>query len=133
MKILFVCRGNVGRSQMAEAFYNHYTKSRNAFSAGVIKKAPKLYPKLPAQILETMKEKDIDVIRQKVKLLTTKMVLKADKIFVICSKNLLPNYVLNSKKVKYWKIKDPVKMNLTDTRKVRNDIERRIKSLIEQK
>jgi len=61
------------------------------------------------------------------------MVLKADKIFVICSKNLLPNYVLNSKKVKYWKIKDPVKMNLTDTRKVRNDIERRIKSLIEQK
>lgn len=36
-KILFVCYGNVGRSQMAEAYYNHFTKSTKAISAGTDK------------------------------------------------------------------------------------------------
>jgi len=33
--ILFVCKGNSGRSQMAEAFLNHFCKSVKALSAGV--------------------------------------------------------------------------------------------------
>ncbi|MBI4895619.1 MAG: low molecular weight phosphatase family protein [Candidatus Aenigmarchaeota archaeon] len=133
MKILFICRGNVGRSQMAEAFYNHYTKSINAFSAGVTKKALELYPKMDHTICKIMKEKDIDVSRQRVKLLTRKMVAEADEIFAMCQISHLPNYLSKSKKVKYWKIKDPVKMNLADTRKIRNKIDRRIKSLIKKK
>jgi protein-tyrosine-phosphatase len=34
-KILFICYGNVARSQMAEAFYNKFTNSNDAKSAGV--------------------------------------------------------------------------------------------------
>ena len=34
MKILFVCEGNMMRSQMAEAFYNELTGTRDAISAG---------------------------------------------------------------------------------------------------
>lgn len=34
-KILFICQANVGRSQMAEAFYNHHTRSSAAMSAAV--------------------------------------------------------------------------------------------------
>ena len=34
MKVLFVCKGNVGRSQMAEAFYEKYSKNKNVKSAG---------------------------------------------------------------------------------------------------
>lgn len=33
-KILFICSGNVGRSQAAEGFYNHFTHSNDASSAG---------------------------------------------------------------------------------------------------
>jgi len=34
MKVLLICRGNVGRNQMAEAFYNSLTNSKDAKSAG---------------------------------------------------------------------------------------------------
>lgn len=34
MKILFVCRGNVARSQMTEKIYNTLTRSHDAQSAG---------------------------------------------------------------------------------------------------
>ena len=34
MKVLFICEGNMMRSQMAEAFYNSMTKSNDASSAG---------------------------------------------------------------------------------------------------
>jgi len=35
MKILFVCLSNIGRSQMAMSFYNLFTKSSDADSAGI--------------------------------------------------------------------------------------------------
>jgi protein-tyrosine-phosphatase len=34
MKVLFICKGNVGRSQMAEAFYNKLSKNEEVFSTG---------------------------------------------------------------------------------------------------
>lgn len=34
-KVLFVCKANVGRSQFAQGFYNHFTNSNNAESAGM--------------------------------------------------------------------------------------------------
>ncbi len=34
-EILFVCQGNVDRSQMAEAYYNHLTGRDGATSAGI--------------------------------------------------------------------------------------------------
>ena len=34
MKVLFVCYANAGRSQMAKALYNYWTKSTNGYGAG---------------------------------------------------------------------------------------------------
>ena len=33
-EVLFICQGNVGRSQMAEGFYNHHRGENQAISAG---------------------------------------------------------------------------------------------------
>jgi arsenate reductase (thioredoxin) len=34
-EVLFICEGNVGRSQMAEGFYNHYAGQKSATGAGI--------------------------------------------------------------------------------------------------
>jgi len=31
--VLFICQANIGRSQMAEGFFNYYTRSQKAYSA----------------------------------------------------------------------------------------------------
>ena len=96
-KILFVCSGNVGRSQMAEAYYNHFTKSNDAYSAGTNPKTPQLYPKMPDEICQIMAEEGIDVSNQKVKTIEEHFVEEAERIFVMCEKECCPNFLVNSR------------------------------------
>lgn len=66
-RILFVCVENAGRSQLAEAFANLYGKGKLiASSAGVM-----LADKVNPLVVEVMKEKGIDISRNKPKLLTS--------------------------------------------------------------
>ena len=69
-KILFVCVENPGRSQMAEAFANHYGEGKiGALSAGI-----KPAEKISLAVVVAMKEKGIDISANKTKLLTTQIV-----------------------------------------------------------
>jgi protein-tyrosine-phosphatase len=131
-KILFVCSGNVGRSQMAEAFYNHYTKSKNASSAGISRSTPRLYPNLPLEIFQVMKEEGIDVSEQMAKTLTKGMVDNADRIFVMCEREICPDFLLNSRKTAFWQIEDPHKMGMGDIRKVRDEVKSKVISIIQK-
>ncbi len=63
--VLFICEGNVGRSQMAEGLFNHFSLSNKAISAGVIDIGSK-YNYLPREdIVKAMKEKGIDISNQR--------------------------------------------------------------------
>lgn len=132
-KILFICSGNVGRSQMAEGFYNFFTKSKDASSAGTDEKTPSKYPEIPDHIVDVMKEEDIDISKNKVKLVTEDMVKKADKIYVMCEKEFCPDFLLHSDKNVFWKIKDPYQMSGTSVRKIRDHIKDKICSIIPAK
>ena len=129
-KILFICSGNVGRSQMAEAFYNNLTKSKNAFSAGTNPNTPTKYPKIPDEIFQIMKEENIDVSHQKVKLINRHFVDEAERIFVMCKKDLCPDFLTKSDKVIYWKIEDPYQMSIDDMRKIRDQIKVKVQSIL---
>lgn len=89
-KILFVCHGNVGRSQIAQAYYNYYSRTHNASSAGVDPKTPTKYRNLDETVCQLMLDDGI-VLRSKdkkgnsdhyVKLITPEMVESADYIYV---------------------------------------------------
>lgn len=69
-EILFVCRGNVCRSQMAEGFNNHNTKANNATSAGISKRTLFVYRHPVRKIQKVMREEGIDISKARVKTLT---------------------------------------------------------------
>lgn len=133
MKILFVCRANVGRSQMAEAIFNNLSSDHVATSAGL--NPPPQWE--GERLLKTqyvapcMAEISIDVSEKVSKRLNEAMVADADKIIVIGEPNNWPTFLTLSDKVEYWDITDPDGTDLDFTRKVRDEIRTRVENLIE--
>ena len=109
MKVLFICRGNAGRSQTAEAFFKHYTKKHKASSAGInvyVEKTAGMPPR--KEIADLLKKNyGIDISKNKRKQVTQKRLEDADRIVVLLSKNEYESYVpkyfkkFNSK-ISHW-------------------------------
>src|SRR3989338_4844952 len=119
-KILFVCLGNVGRSQMAEAFYNHFTNSNNSWSAGIQKDTPAKYGNHTPKVVASMLELGIDISKAKVKIINQKIINESEKIIVMCKKEQCPNFLLKSENIIFWNIDDPFEFTLDKTKDVRD-------------
>ncbi len=127
-KILFVCVENAGRSQMAEAFANKNGKDKiNASSAGN-KPADKVNP----TVVEAMKEVGIDISNNKPKQLTAKMALDEDLIVTMgCNdQGICPGPFF--KPTIDWKLEDPKGKPIEKVREIRDEIEQKVKRLIEE-
>jgi protein-tyrosine-phosphatase len=125
-KVLFVCVENAGRSQMAEAFANHYGKGKLVASSAGIMLADRVNP----HVVEAMREKDIDISMNKPKLLTPAMADGADKIITMgCSvEKICPAPLL--KNVIDWELEDPKGKPLEKVREIRDEIEKKVLKLI---
>ena len=127
-RVLFVCVENAGRSQMAEAFANQYGKGRLiAQSAGIV-----IADQVNPTVIEAMKERGIDISKNKPKLLTTEMTQQADQIITMgCSaEQVCPAPLL--KNVIDWKLEDPKNKPIEEVRKIRDEIEKRVLKLISE-
>lgn len=127
-KLLFVCVENAGRSQMAEAFTKKYGRGRvEAESAGTMPAK-----EVNAIVVQVMQEKGIDLSVNKPKLITNEMVQEADMIIVMgCSaQGFCPASLLN--KVIDWGIEDPKNKPIERVREIRDEIEGKVKKLIEE-
>ena len=143
-KILFVCNANVVRSQMAQAFYNHFTKTQNADSAGV--NAEK-YPTTkiptvadfdahlvaknldPLAVIDLMREKGIEVGTSQRTQLTKDMLSDYDLVVNIANRNQTPDW-LKGDNVVWWKIEDPHAESRELAELACDEIEKRVKQLI---
>ncbi|MFA6437070.1 MAG: low molecular weight phosphatase family protein [Candidatus Paceibacterota bacterium] len=136
MKILFVCRGNVGRSQIAEALFNKETNGEiEAISAGTKLSGPEQpIGKITADVknvFEVMKEDGLDISKNIRKQLTKEMADSADKIiFTVDERDPIPDYLIGNPKVIKWHVIDPKGQSLEFTRKSRDQIKELIKDLI---
>jgi protein-tyrosine-phosphatase len=128
VKVLFVCTHNSGRSQMAEAFFNKYAPPHiRAISAG-----SQPAERLNRTVVHAMKELDIDISRQQPKLLTVEMLDSADMVITMgcmdgnaCPAALVPTID--------WGLDDPQGQPIDKVRRIRDDIEKLVKQLIEEK
>jgi arsenate reductase len=124
--VLFVCNQNAGRSQMAQTlFERHAPDDLRGESAGDTP-ADRIHP----VVVEAMKEIDIDLSGRKPKRLTVEMQLHADwAITLACGAKcpFVPSVVED------WDIADPANEPIETVREIRNDIEGRVKYLLENR
>lgn len=127
-KILFVCVENAGRSQMAEAFAKEY--GRNIFVASSAGNKPA--EKVNSVVIEVMKEKGIDISNNKPKLISFQMANDSDLIVTMgCNdQGICPGPFF--KPTIDWKLEDPKGKPIEKVREIRDEIERRVRKLVEE-
>jgi arsenate reductase (thioredoxin) len=124
--VLFVCNHNAGRSQMAQAFFEKYgPEDVRAESAGT-EPADAPWP----EVVEAMREVDLDISHRKPKRLDLEMQLHADWAITLGCGDACP-YVPGV--VEEWEIEDPRGKPMDEVRAIRDELERRVKDLIENK
>ena len=131
MKVLFLCKSNVIRSQIAEAFYNKFSNSNDASSAGLNVEEEWKGQKVRGskKTIECMKEIGIDISENISKGITEEMTQSVDKVIVIGEKDNWPNY-LKEEEVEFWDISDPGGKDIEVRRKVRDQIKQKVKELL---
>ena len=143
-KILFVCNANVVRSQMAQAFYNHFTNTQNADSAGVNaeKYSTDEIPTVadfdahlvaknldPLAVIDLMREKGIEVGASQRTQLTKDMLRDYDLVVNIANRSQTPDW-LKGDNVVWWKIEDPHAESRELAKLACDEVEKRVKKLI---
>jgi arsenate reductase (thioredoxin) len=116
----FICIGNAGRSQMAQALYEEL--GGEARSAGSRPEA-----ELHEAVVGAMKEIDIDISDRKPKPITDEDVAWADVVVTMGCGDACP--VLPGKRYVDWNLVDPVGLCLEEVREIRDDIARRVAQL----
>lgn len=123
--VLFVCVGNSGRSQMAEALFNHFSAGRLvAVSAGTRPAAS-----VSRTAIAAMAELGIDISAQRPKPLTQQMIQQADRIITMgcdvgesCPAGFHPS--------EDWGLEDTQGQPLDKVRLIRDQIRERVLTLL---
>ena len=120
MNLYFVCIGNAGRSQMAEAFARE--AGHEARSAG---SRPETH--LHPEVVEAMAELGIDLSDRVPKGITQEDAEWADVIVTMGCGDACP--VLPSQTRLDWQLQDPIGLPLEEVRVIRDEIRRRVETL----
>ena len=123
MNFYFVCVGNAGRSQMAEAFAKQ--AGHDARSAGS-RPEKELHP----EVVEAMRELGIDLSGRIPRGIAADDVEWADVVVTMgCGEDACP--VLPGKRYVDWEIRDPIGLPVEEVRVIRDGIQRRVDALLE--
>lgn len=132
MTVLFICNGNVARSQEAEIFFNALAGSdHRAISAGV---NPKPGKPIDPVVVRVMQEAAFSMAAAQRKPVTPVMAASADLVVSFKPAAELPEAVLSSgKSIRYWDdIADPQGQSLEFHRQTRDAVERRVRALVDE-
>ena len=125
-KILFVCVENAGRSQIAEGFFRKFAPPEFLPQSAGTKPTSEINP----LAVHAMKEVGIDITGQKPKVLSDEMIKKSAKVVNMgcMDKESCPALFVNS--VIDWNIPDPKGKSIEQIRKIRDEIETKVRELV---
>jgi protein-tyrosine-phosphatase len=128
-EILFVCVENAGRSQMAQAFAEKL--GLRASSAGTVPSR-----RVNPVVVEAMRERGIDLSRRSPRMLTADMIGHARLVVTMgCSvEEACPRPMLAAmqKKLVDWHLDDPKGRSIEEVRRIRDEIEKRVREIAQQ-
>jgi arsenate reductase len=127
-RVIFACRHNAGRSQMAAAFFNQAADPARARAASAgTTPAEGVHP----EVAQAMREVGIDLSGAKPQLLTTELAAGTRYLVTMGCGEECP-YIPGAE-VEDWPLEDPKGKPIERVREIRDEIRRRIAALIESR
>ncbi len=140
MNVIFVCRANLGRSQMAQAMFNRVSQHRST-SAGTmvlemegqtVAERAEVAPSV-VLVLDLMSgEENLDLSSEQRTQLTPELVDAADKVIVMAERETWPDYLFEGGKVEFWEIADAFNIAMDGARAIKNQIKVRVEELVRE-
>jgi arsenate reductase (thioredoxin) len=122
--VLFVCVHNAGRSQMAAGWLRHLAgDSVEVRSAGSVP-----VDQVNPAAVAAMAEVGIDISDQRPKVLTPEAVESSDVVITMGCGDACP--IFPGKRYLDWQLEDPAGKGVESVRPIRDEIERRVRTLI---
>jgi len=121
--IYFLCTGNSCRSQMAEGWAKKYSGDKwKVYSAGIEAHG------LNEKAIKVMKEADVDISKQTSNIIDLDILNQTDLVVTLCEDAadkcpMTPPHVQRE----HWGFDDPAGKDWSEFRRVRDEIEKRIK------
>ena len=122
--VLFVCVHNAGRSQMAAGYLQHLAGDRIQVLSAGSQPADQINPVAVA----AMAEEGIDIAGAQPQVLTESAVQEADVVITMGCGDECP--FLPGKRYEDWVLDDPAGQGIDAVRPIRDDIRKRVESLI---
>jgi protein-tyrosine-phosphatase len=122
--VLFLCTHNAGRSQMALGFFERLVDGRAVAWSGGSEPGSQVN----SAAIAAMTERGIDISAEFPKPWTDETVRAADVVVTMGCGDACP--VFPGKRYESWDVADPDGCSLADVRPIRDDVERRVRTLL---
>ncbi len=122
--VLFMCVHNAGRSQMAMGFFTHLVGDAAVAWSGGSEPGTEVNP----VAIEAMRERGIDISGEYPKPWTDEVVRAADVVVSMGCGDACP--IFPGKRYEDWILDDPAGLDVAAVRPVRDEIERRVRTLL---
>ena len=123
--VLFVCVHNAGRSQMAAGWLRHLAGDQVEVRSAGSEPADRINP----VAVRAMQEVGIDITANTPRLLDYETAEASDVLITIGCGDVCPSFP--GKRYLDWELDDPAGKSVEDVRPVRDEIERRVRGLLD--
>lgn len=125
-RVLFVCVHNAGRSQMAAALLARHAGGRVEVRSAGSEPASAIHP----EVVRAMEEVGVDLSTERPKPLTKDALEEADVVVTMGCGDACPVYP--GKRYEDWDLPDPAGRPIEEVRAIRDEIDRRVRSLLDR-